>query len=274
MLGLVAYNHITPPPKASLLAYSSAREVAPATLAKPDHVTQVRVSEAYGKLPLHFEVNQGQTNEQVKFLSRGGGCILFLALNEAVLALHQPPKNSLSPVSGERARVRGLDPKQPERTVLRMQLVGTNPNPQIVGLDELPNKSNYFIGNDPKKWRTNIPNYARVQYQDIYPGIDLVYYGNQRQLEYDFIISPGVNSEVIRLSFQGADKLEIDAQGDLILHTVGGEIRQHKPLVYQEVDDVRQTIPGRYVLKSKDSVGFQVAAYDTSRALVVDPVLS
>ena len=141
------------------------------------------------------------------------------------------------------------------------------------GLEGLPGKSNYFLGNDPDKWRTNVPHYAKVQYKDVYPGVDLVYYGNQRQLEYDLVVRPGTDPGAITLSFEGVERLRIDAQGDLVLETQDGEIRQHKPLVYQEVDGGRQEIAGAYVLSGGRQVGFQVAAYDASRPLIIDPVL-
>ena len=134
-------------------------------------------------------------------------------------------------------------------------------------------RANYFIGNDPDKWRTNVPTYAKVQYQDVYPGVDLVYYGNQRQLEYDLVVGPGADPAAIALSFEGVKGLRIDAQGDLVLDTPGGEVRQHKPLVYQEVDGVRREIAGAYVLNAERQVGFQVAAYDASQPLIIDPVL-
>jgi len=181
-------------------------------------------------------------------------------------------------------------------TVLRMHLVGANPNPQVVGLEELPGKSNYLLGNDSSKWRTNIPHYAKVKYERLYPGIDLIYYGNQRQLEYDFVVAPGADPKVIRLAFDGLPPHpvplvaqpswlragwkpapRIDDNGDLILQTAGGEICLHKPRIYQEINGIKQPIPGGYVLLSPQSsslVTFHVPAYDTSKPLIIDPVLS
>ena len=207
--------------------------------------------EADGKLPLSFEANQGQTDGQAKFLSRGSGYTLFLTAREAVLSLSQPDAHA----------------------VLRMQLLGANPDPQVVGLDELPGRVNYFIGNDPQNWRTGIPTYTRVRYQDVYPGVDLVYYGNQRQLEYDLVVAPGADSNAIQLRFEGADKISLDDQGNLIVHIAGGEVIQRAPVIYQEVGGARQEISGSYALQSEDQVGFQVAAYDVGRPLVIDPVL-
>lgn len=108
---------------------------------------------------------------------------------------------------------------------LRMKLDGANRSPRILALDKLPNKSNYFIGNDSRKWRTDIPNYSRVRYKHVYKGVDLIYYGNQRQLEYDFIVAAGADPKPIKMKFAGADKIEIDTVGDLLLHTSGEEVR-------------------------------------------------
>jgi hypothetical protein len=322
--------------------------------------------EAYGKLPLSFEVNKGQTDQQVKFLSRGSGYSLFLTGNEAVLALRKP----IQMANGKRQRAKGVtqgshlnpaafpgllrspagaahpgsadlafrsaafrvaqgslfnpaaspirrspgfspasfpslfpssaaelnteggpdsdcgakdlekpqglrgepcatpDPEPQAPAVLRMELVGANPQAKVSGLEELPGKSNYFIGNDPKKWRTNVPNYAKVKYANVYPGVDLVYYGNQGQLEYDFVVQPGADPRPIQLAInphgqvgsrqkavgsatEAADStaegqsaidnrqssigvpLRVDGKGDLVVATDGCEVIFHKPVVYQ-----------------------------------------
>jgi hypothetical protein len=137
-----------------------------------------------------------------------------------------------------------------------MKLVGANAAPQLSGLDELPGKSNYFVGNDPQRWRTDVPRYAKAQYREVYPGIDLVYYGNQRQLEYDFIVAPGADPRRIELAFTGVERMRIDANGNLALRTAGGEVTQHAPALYQEVDGARRAITGRYEIKGKRAVGF------------------
>jgi hypothetical protein len=218
--------------------------------------TDARLSESYGKLPLHFEANRGQTDKDVRFLSRGPGYSLYLTANEAVLVLAKPDAKA-----------------QGSSLALRMSLVGAARKPVVSGLDAQAGKANYFIGKDPAKWRTNVPTYAKVHYRDVYPGIDLVYYGNQRQLEYDFVVAPDADPKKIVLAFKGADKLEINSQGELVLHAAGGEILQRKPVIYQETDGVRQEIAGRYVRKGANRVGFEVAAYDTSRPLVIDPIV-
>jgi hypothetical protein len=182
--------------------------------------------------------------------------------------------------------------RQAEPTILRMQFVNANAEPQVVGLEELPGKVNYFLGNDPARWRTNIPTYAKVQYKNIYPGIDLIFYDNQGQLEYDFVVTPGADPSTIRLAFQdqGGQALDLrtDTQGDLVLHTASREILLHKPRIYQEVDGAKLDVSGEYVLlnvpllegrdggqgESQPQVGIHVATYDASRPLIVDPVLS
>ena len=189
---------------ALLLTYappaSPSGEVAP--------TTRHKIVASYGNLPLSFEANQGQADSRVKFLSRGSGYTLFLTPSEAVLALRkdesrtQKTEGSLSTESEPKSKI-----ENPNLAVLRMKLVGANPQPRSIGLNELPGKVNYFTGNDPNKWRTNVPTYAKVQYQDVYPGIDLVYYGNQRQLEYDFIVKPGTDPETIKLAFDGVDSV-------------------------------------------------------------------
>ena len=216
-------------------------------------VPHTRLLESYGRLPLHFEQNQGQVDPQVKFLARGSGYSLFLTPTQAVLAL----------------RERGTS----DVAALRFTLAGANPRPVVTGRDELPGKINYFVGNDSARWRTNIATYARVHYRGVYPGIDLVYYGNQRQLEYDFVVAPGADPGRIRMSFEGARDLRIDASGDLILHVAGGDLRQYKPVVYQDVHGVRQQIAGRYVINERRHVGFELGVYDETRPLVIDPIL-
>ena len=206
----------------------------------------------YGNLPLAFEVNQGQTASQIDFLARGDGYMLSLTPVAAVLTL----KNET-----------GGD-------VLSLQFVGANPQAQVVGRDELITKTNYLIGNDPSQWRTEISNYGKVEYQDVYKGIDLVYYGNQGQLEYDFVVAPGTDPGVIKLSIQGADEIELDAHGNLVLHTSGGDVVQDAPVIYQELDGVRQAVTGQFVLTGNHQVGFEIGTYDHSRTLVIDPILS
>jgi len=224
-------------------------------------VTSPEILEAYGKLPLSFEANQGQTESQVEFLSRGPGYTIFVTPIELVLSFRQA---AVQP---------GEQPANHQQTVLRMQLIGATPPQPPAGMEELPGKVNYFIGADPKQWHTNIPTYTKVKQEDVYPGVAVVYYGNQRQLEFDFIVAPGANPNTIRINVEGAERLEVDAQGDLILYLGSGKIRLKKPLIYQVVNGARQEVPGSYVLQNRHQVGFRLASYDARRPLVIDPTL-
>jgi hypothetical protein len=354
----------------------SAATVNPAATPAAIAGQKMRLAENYGKLPLSFEANQGQTDSRVRFLSRGRGYSLFLTGDAAVLTLERASQNAkrksqnakveasvaprfigaalpvgassagtrpnavrpynlptlfslAGPMSGsdnelEKPRDRRAGPAlQSSRmadggessAVLRMRLVGANAKAAVTGADELPGKSNYFIGNDPKKWRTNVPNYAKVKYQNVYPGVDLVYYGNRSgQLEYDFVVAPGADPGVIamdvaaglsrhadvaaglsRHSDVGAGlvpaheghpqgvPLRIAADGDLLVKTDGGEVRFHRPVVYQPAINKAQrttdkgqraSVDGEYVLQANSQVGFRVASYDHSKPLFIDPALS
>jgi hypothetical protein len=220
-------------------------------------------------LPLNFELNQGQTHQRVRFLARTEGYVLFLTATEAVMALdnpaaHRKSKENLD-MRAERAR--------PPRSIVRMKLKGANPEPQVEGLDQLPTRSNYFAGTDPTAWRSNISNYARVRYAQVYPGIDMIYYGNERRLEYDFNVAPGSDPELIEIAFGGVQDFEISRMGDLVLHTSQGDLRQSKPTAYQEVNGSKEEVAVSYIAKNTHSVGFQLGAYDPSRPLIIDPVL-
>src|SRR6266480_1519865 len=232
--------------------------------------------ETYGKLPLSFEANLGQTSSQVKFLSRAQGYTLFLTRHaEAVLVLGKsaPKRTPAQPADKLAAFVEPQREAVPP-AVLRMKLLGAKLTPQVESVDEFPGKANYIIGNDPKKWRTNVPTYAKVRYREVYPGVDLVYYGKQRQLEHDFIVAPGADPSSITLGFAGAEKMSLDPRrGALVLSVKGGEVRFEKPRIYQELGGTWREISGGYVLKNANGVGFAVAAYDANKPLVIDPTL-
>lgn len=230
----------------------------------PTTASPLQAVNALGQLPLIFEQNDGQTDAQVKFLTRGGRYELFLTPNEAVLELQNPA--SKNPAHSSR----------PTASVLRMGLANANANVEVSGANPLPGKSNYLIGNNPAKWHRNVPQFGRVRYHEVYPGIDLDYYGREGQLEYDFEVAPGADAKNIALQLQGAEKMALQPNGDLALSTQAGEIRLHAPRVYQPVpNSSRQTpVAGKFTLLGKDEIGFELAAYDRTRALVIDPVLS
>jgi hypothetical protein len=188
---------------------------------KPGEATGMPVSETYGKLSLSFEANACQTDPKAKFLSRGSGYTFFLTDSEAVLTLTKKSKSTVLA-----AKSAGSSPKpNTQSAVLRMKLIGANPAPKVTGQDELSSKVNYFIGNDPAKWRTNLATYAKVRFEEVYPSIDLIYYGNQRQLEYDFVVAPGANPARVRLEFSGANKIRLDKDGGLELEIAGGSVQ-------------------------------------------------
>jgi hypothetical protein len=215
-------------------------------------ITKQQVMENYGKLPLSFEPNQGQADKAVQFLSRGNRYTLFLTGHEAVMTLRNDNEQS---------------------GFLKLKLVGAQAEPPAEGQQPLAGKSNYLIGNDRSKWQTDVPNYASVKYREVWPGVDMVWYGNQRTLEYDFIVQPGVNPQQIKLAFAGASALRLDEAGNLVLTTRAGEITQKAPVIYQESASGRETVTGKYVLQGACEVAFELGAYDVSRPLVIDPQL-
>jgi len=237
----------------------------------------------YTRLPLSFEVNRGQTDRRVKFLAHGHGYTLFLTSNEAVLVLREPSaagnskfeiRNSKFETGNWKLDGRIPNPESRIPALLRLKLVGADPSAQVVGEEELPGQSNYFLGKDPGRWRTHIPTYARVRYRSLYPGVDLVYYGHQGQLENDFEVAPGVDPSRISLRIEGAEGMKVDAEGDLVLEVGGGEVRLHRPLAYQPSEGGKRWVTARYVLHSGNRVGWEVKDYDRRSLLVIDPVLS
>jgi Beta-propeller repeat/Abnormal spindle-like microcephaly-assoc'd, ASPM-SPD-2-Hydin len=245
----------------------------PNGVSQPDTAARGRTVESYGTLPLSFEANRGQTDARVKFLSRGSGYSLFLTSDEAVFSLRSSKAKTASDKSAHALPARQPGELAATRAVLRMKLVKANPAAKIAGEDELPGKSNYFVGNDPKKWRSDVPTFGKVKYEGVYPGIDLVYYGNQRQLEYDFVVAPGADPHRIQLDLRGAKSIARDEQGDLVLQTGVGEVRWHKPVAYQEKDGTRQLVAARYAVTNTHEVRFEVARYDARRVLYIDPLI-
>ncbi|MBI4473494.1 MAG: SBBP repeat-containing protein [Acidobacteria bacterium] len=207
------------------------------------------VNQAYGRLDMSFEPNYGQTDSNVKFMSRGSGYGLFLTTQEAVLRLTRP-----------------------EPAVVRMKLVGAGKDPVIEGLEPSIGATNYFVGSS-NNHRKHVPSYKKVRYKGVYPGIDLLYYGNQRILEYDFVVQPGSDPSRIQLSFSGVDRTYLDVNGNLILDTPGEDLEQKKPVAYQEIDGRRKNVDVAYELRG-NRVGFRLGAYDRTKTLVIDPVLA
>ncbi|HBB93794.1 MAG TPA: hypothetical protein DC054_00225, partial [Blastocatellia bacterium] len=228
--------------------------------------TLARAQQAYGQLPLSFEANEGQTDQRVKFLTYGSGYELFLTSGEAVFRL----ENMKREASVERSHAAtSRNAGHLESQILRLKFLGANRSARVSGLDQLAAKSNYFIGSDPAKWRTNVSNYAKVKYENIYRGVDIVFYGNRSELEYDFVVAPGGDLNKIRFAFAGT-RVSVDDGGDLILRTQQGEVRQLKPVIYQMVNGSRRIIDGRY-LTNGNQVSFEVGTHDKTLPLVIDP---
>lgn len=221
------------------------------------------------ELPLFFEANQGQTDPSVHFLARHAGYTLLLKSAETVLV------ETKTYVGNHRSFTKLLaDSKSLPSAVLRMELVGANPAAGLAGLERLPGKVNYLIGNDPRAWHTSIPIYSRVRSAQVYPGVDLVFHGSERQLEYDFVVSPGADPNRVLLRVTGAKQIELDQSGDLVLHTANTEFRMHKPVIYQPVGSERRLVQGAFALRANGEVGFRVADYDRSQPLVIDPTIT
>jgi hypothetical protein len=236
------------------------RDVGGSNPARDTHAGAVQtdpqqVRTAFGRLPMSFEPNLGQSDSRVKFLARGNSYSLYLTSSQALLALPQVSKAKIGPV-------------------VEMQFSGANQAAQLAGADLLPGRSNYFIGNDPSRWRRNVPQFSRVQYRNLYPGIDLDFYGKSGRLEYDFEVAPGADPNQIDLGFKGTKNLQVAANGDLVLSLEGGELRFEAPHVYQKTADGTRTVAGSFLLRRDNQVAFQLGDYDRSRTLVIDPVLA
>jgi hypothetical protein len=223
-----------------------------------------RALAAFMQLPLMFEPNVGQSDSSVKFLAHGTGYGLFLGPDGAVLSLRAASKSTSRKSATKSGR---------RQEFVGMRLAGANRNAAITGTSLLPGKSNYFLGNNPAKWHRNVPHFAGVKYENIYPGINLVFYGNQGRLEYDFQVAPGADPARAELEFSGLKQLEL-SQGAVILKAANGSLRLEAPQVYQQIEGRRQAVAGRFVLRAANRVGFEVGPYDHTRELVIDPTLS
>jgi HYDIN/CFA65/VesB-like, Ig-like domain/Beta-propeller repeat/Cep192 domain 4 len=259
-----------------LATWSSSYGQEGAQLRIPAAGSRAREVVSFDRLPLGFEENKGQVNAQVRYLARGQGFTLFLTQDNAILQLvksqgaDQPAGTSSSNLNG---RVHSpLSAATAE--VIRLKLLSASRHARISAVDRLPGDTSYFLGNDPRHWHTKIPNYARLRYHEIYPGIDLAYYGRQGQLENDFTVAPGSDPKLIRLGLEGARAVHLNASGDLVLKVNGGSIYLRRPHAYQGKGASRREVAARYVLRAGKEVGFALGAYDRRQELVIDPVLT
>jgi hypothetical protein len=218
-----------------------------AVLAVPDGASARRAS-----LPLVFEENRGQADPRARFLARGPRHTLFLTPRGPDLAMRGP--------DGARATI-------------RMRIVGGRRAARLSPEGALPGRASFFLGSDPARWRAGVPLFSSVRYEQVYPGIDVLFHGGGDALEYDFIVAPGVDPAQIRLEFRGAEGLSLDGTGNLIIRHAAGHLTQRAPRLYQEVDGQRRRVPGGYRLLGRRSVGFDVGPHDSSLGLVIDPVI-
>src|SRR6185369_16679259 len=262
----------------------AAVRTAPARSKSNGSVPERRVTEALDKLALQFEEVREPGNKSVKFTARASGMQIAIMPTEALMRLNSGtdpsagPASRLSSASGELdARqcdaVRSETIPRREPAVLSMKLIGANRGARAVGENQLAAKTNYFVGNDAARWRTGLSNYERVTVNQIYRGVDVVYYGAGRQLEYDFKVAPGAGYKAIRVRFDGADRVAVNDSGELVIDTAEGALRQHRPFAYQFSNGVTRAVSCRYTIK-RGTVAFAVEQYDARLPLVIDPVLS
>ena len=267
-----------------------------------DKATMVQVQEAYGKLPLYFIQNNGQMDEKVKFYEKGSGHTIFFTKEGVYILLTSGEKSErrdrssglsnilTSPLLGKGQGVDDTGGITSE--FVKFTFLDANPDPEIIteGLQE--GRVNYFTGKDPGNWKTNIPTYQAVLYKEVYPGIDIKFYGNNRQMEYDIIVKPGADPDVVKFSCEGIKDLRITNEGNLEIILMEGSIIQKTPLIYQEIAGKRIEVKGKFKILNKEfpysiekgkenQVGdnprfyysFEVASYDKSYPLVIDPTL-
>ncbi len=225
---------------------------------------EIKLKKNYGLLPLSFERNEGQTDSHVKFIARGIGYTLFITSSEAVLVLSGSGNSSVLS--------HGLTSEKNKSSVVRLKFNNANLKPQIAGLKKLPWKNNYFIGNDRSRWRTGVTQYSQVCVKNVYPGIDIIYHGNQKKLEYDVVVAPGANPKMVEISYFGAREAEL-IKGDLLLRTGKDKVVFKAPVVYQTINNEKHIVKSGYVLAANHQLGFEVKDYDRSKPLVIDPIL-
>lgn len=228
-----------------------------------------KIAHDFGGLPMYFAKNRGQTGEKVKFYSVGSRHGLFLTNEGATLRVVS--ESSQTAVVIDEQADGGSKSFLSDQVSLRFS--GANfANPPI-GEDELPGKVNYLVGNDSSKWRTDLETYSKVRYKSVYKGIDAVFYGNQRELEYDFIVSPRANPDRILLKFDDAEKVEILESGELLIELEHGQIIQRKPVAHQNIQGDRQIVDVSFVKKGKNGIAFRLGKYDRDKELVIDPII-
>jgi hypothetical protein len=293
-IGLVAFvaglNHHLRRPSLAGQSHASVSRAAGATVPSPSSISvaspvklaaqhipatapgeRPKPSSPSPRIPLEFEANRGQAPDQYAYVAHGPTYSLGLSVREIALSLHRPQA-----VSQRYTAHPALDQQASEKTSasqLYLRLLGASKTATVAGADPRPGISNYFIGNDPARWRTNVPHFGTVKIAAAYPGVDLVFYGNPQQLEYDFQVAPGTDPAVIRLAANGARSAALDRDGNLILGTAAGEVQLKHPDAYQEIDGASRPVRSEFRLEAANTVQFRVGEYDHTKPLIIDPVL-
>jgi len=239
---------------------------------------KTKVMNNVSSMPLTFTENQGQWDDKVLFNANAGGATMWFTKDgptyQFTRSIHRDGEaidNLSDPLNHLNDQV--LD--SIESIIIKASFVGANLNPQMVGAEIMEYKCNYFIGNDPNEWHTDVPNYKAIIYEDIYSGINLKYYGNGNQMEYDFIVSPGTDPSQIAVQYDGAESISINTDGELVVKTEWGEVIEQRPIIYQTQNGIRKTIKGEFNLTGNNSFGFSLgSSYDSTLPLVIDPVLA
>lgn len=241
-----------------------------------------QISKNITSMPLAFTANQGQWDEKVLFRANAAGATMWFSSDGAYYQFTRTIESEDGdPISIVDKRfgmapddILDRKPKAVETMKIKANFVGSNANPVMRGIGEMDYKCNYFIGNDPNEWQTDVPNYSAVMYEEIYNGIDLKYYGNGKQMEYDFIVSPGADYSQIKIQYEGAESISINDNGELVVKTKWGEVIEQRPVIYQIENDSRIAVDGKYELMGDNSFGFELSSsYNPALPLVIDPVL-
>jgi len=248
------------------------------------YASTTRIIENYGKIPLTFTVNEGQYAPEVKFVTRGSGCTMFFTQEGTTFLLSRETEESAAGRAATRSVVYRGDPSdiQPEleNFALKVKFLNANPAPEVSGENRLPCTTNYFIGNDPTKWKTNVANYEKVRLENLYDGIDLVYYGNNSSVKYDFVVQPGSNPSQILLTYDlGEDTpggaLSINEKGEMVVSTPLGDVIERKPYCYQIINGEKVEVDVSYTIvdAGANSFTFRVGNYNPGYSLIIDPEL-
>ena len=250
-----------------------------------NNLSDIQITKNLASMPLSFTQNQGQWDDKVQFRANTGGATMWFSSDGAYYQFtrtieseersEQQTSPSAHDVTLNEVEERHHQPDSYEAMMIKANFIGSNPAPVMVGLNEMEYKCNYFIGNDESKWATDVPNYSAVMYEEIYDGIDLRYYGNGKQMEYDFIVSPGADFSQIKIQYEGAESVSVNDNGELVVTTKWGEVVEQRPVIYQIENNNRVSIDGNYILQADNSFGFELSgSFDAALAVVIDPVLS